>query len=76
MTVMEFVQELYTIYGDGCVDPDFVRRFLDLQGLTGKYNVDSVIDTSDGDLIHQFVEWIPTQTEVEEHIIKNKNKQR
>ena len=77
-TVMELVQEIYSEYGDGsaCVDPDFVRKYLAIQGLSGKYDIDSVINMSDGDQVFELTEWIPDQDEVENYKIKNKNKKR
>lgn len=61
-TVGELLAE---IYGEqACVDPDFVALYLDAQGLHGKYNIDSPVNTTD--MLFNLTEWIPTLQELEE----------
>ena len=57
---------LVDIYGDKvCVDPDFVRQYLETIGLGNIYSYDTPIDTSN-DMFFYLTEWIPTLDELNE----------
>ena len=58
------------IYGESaCADPDFVSLYLEAQGLSQKYNIDSVIDGND--MLFELTEWIPTIEELKEYRREN-----
>ena len=58
---------LVDIYGDKvCVDPDFVRQYLETIGLGNIYSYDTPIDTTN-DMFFYLTEWIPTLDELEEY---------
>ena len=66
---------LAEIYGEQvCVDPDFVALYLNAQGLNGKYNIDSPVDTTD--MLFNLTEWIPTLQELEEFSLEQNTRRR
>ncbi len=61
---------LADIYGDTvCVDPDFVRQYLETIGLGNIYSIDTPIDTTN-DMFFYLTEWIPTLDEIAEETTK------
>lgn len=56
---------LYEIYGDTvCIDEDFVRRYLKIQGLDEKYYL-TTTKGIDSDTYFELTDWIPTLDELE-----------
>ena len=59
-TVGDLIAE---IYGDkACADPDFVKAYLEAQGLGNKYSIDTPLNGND--MLFELTEWIPTLEEL------------
>lgn len=67
-TVGELIAEIYG--EEACTDPDFVRRYLQAQGLSGKYTMDSEIEGTN--MLFELTEWIPTLEELGYNSLKTK----
>lgn len=72
-TVGDLIAE---IYGSEYKNPEFVQRYLKIQGLDSKYSIDSVI-SGNNDALFELTDWIPTLEEINNNgqsKIKRKNK--
>ena len=65
---------LSSIYGDKvCVDEDFIRLYLKVQGLDEKYYLSSSFELSN-ETLFELTDWIPTLEEINEYQQKTKTK--
>ena len=65
---------LSDIYGDSvCVDPDFIRLYLQIQGIDDKYYL-STTQSLDQEAFYDLTNWIPTIEEIETFREENANK--
>ena len=65
---------LYDIYGEEvCVDEDFIRLYLRIQGLDDKYTL-TMNNSMDDNTLFELTEWIPTLDELNDYQQKNKPK--
>ena len=70
-TVRSLVEEIY-----GSSDDDFVELFLQIQGLESTYDIDSVIEAGDTEMLFDLTEWLPTMDELTEYDQKDRPKQK
>ena len=67
---------LSSIYGIDCVDIDFVNKYLKALGISGKYNIDTIVEDNN-DVLFELTDWIPTLDEINDISLsktKTKNK--
>ena len=65
---------LYEIYGpEVCVDEDFIRLYLEIQGLDDSYYLTDR-DGLDNDTVFKLTDWIPTLDELKQYRKENKPK--